>query len=1143
MRVVIVLPRMPGGPDVLELRDILSVGVRGGTGVSEGLSALVDRRGFDQVELASGGDLRFLAGTAAAGTQLYIPGDLTLAAAQVYPGTVAVAIIHAGWQGASASYDPERRLVIARATDNTPAMPYSAFGSLTLGAATVDQGGILRAPLGAINIGYTAANQLTHAINLLPGSSTSVSAGGLLMPYGGTVDGQTWQYDGETVSLYAVGGTQGDSVNAARTLKVGMTLLGESVDIQQGATVDLSGGGELLGAAFVSGRGGSTDARFNPLVQNGANGFTLPGLATNPVYAIVPGVQPVAAPAGGEAGASDSLLGQQVTIGAGVPGLAAGTYTLMPSTYALLPGAYRVELNGLTGQGAVTPAHALRNGSWSASGVLSVAGAGIRDSMASRLILTPADVLRSYSQYNEMSYADFVQADAARQGIPRGMLEADAKTLELSLRNNPNGEVSFRFDGNVLGEAAEGGFGSTVSVAVPNNSRIELLADGGQAADGYISMHASDLSAMDVNRLVIGGRPVVLYGQGGNYVDFGSAVNSPAAAIVLRSGAELTAPEVMLVSQQSHTNPSGIEVEQGASISTLGQGAAAYDSDDGFIYQAGNKSVLAVSNGRLQWLAPEGDQFVGPGSILVGTCTVGGCAGETQLYSEGSIAFATDNTFELDDAVRYGTRHLTLAVGAFNIGSAQALFDAGGRGALPSGLTLNQQLVERLLQGDTRTGAPALEILELIAGDSMNFFESVNLSTLDAQGQSLLDNLLLTTMQATIKAAKDERHGGKLRRRELPDTWLDIQVLHTPRRVETTDLQQLKQDIELGVHAIRMEKAGGTAYCRSTVPITKKMALKGALKSMGKKVGASGDVWELPGISLTRYETIHISERLGNGDTASETDLLFRNTPIIRQSQITRSALENALWHAGTYMSNHTTEKGKLTYEFDPRTGERTYSDSAVGVIRRMASTWIMAEIGHYFNESRFINAARRSANRLISQFYQPVPEEGFGIINVKGKANVGTAGFVLLVALASMVLPLPMRMGSLEAFIEGTRARYAEALQRLAGISVDYLIRLESDRYEYAQLINTLLINVTEFFRDAAAYRKLAEAIDESLFSEDATEVRFNSHWLRPLNFEDVVRLTSHYTVARLLERDEQQVAVLDPRARRPGAEQGLLP
>ncbi|MBB32004.1 MAG: hemagglutinin [Gemmatimonadetes bacterium] len=725
---------------LLEIRDVLSVGVGG---VSEGLSAPLDRRGFDEIELLSGGDMRFLLETGSAGTQIYVPGDLTLAAAQIYPGTGAVAAIHAGWQGQANSYDPDRRLVISRTTDNLPTMPYSVFGSLTLGASVIDQGGVLRAPLGAINIGYTAANQLTHAINLLPGSNTSVSAGGLVMPYGGTVDGQTWQYDGETVALYAAGGTQGDNVNAARELQVGMTLLGEAVDIQQDAVVDLSGGGELLGASFISGRGGSTDARFHPLVQNDANGFSLPGLATNPVYAIVPGVQSLGA-SGGEAGASDPILGQQVTIGAGVPGLAAGTYTLMPSTYALLPGAFRVEVNGLAGQGAVTPAQAMRNGSWTASGTLSVAGAGIRDSLASQLILTPADVLRSYSQYNEMSYADFVHADAARRGIPRGMLEADAKTLELSLRQNAEG-ASFNFDGTVSGEAAEGGFGSTLSVVVPNNNRIELLADDGQAAEGYISLYASDLSAMDVNRLVIGGRPVVLYGQGGNYVDFGTAINSPAAAIVLRSGAELTAPEVMLVSQQSHSNPSAIEIEQGASINTLDQGAAAYDSDDGFIYQAGNKSVLAVSNGRLQWLAPERDQYVGPGSILVGTCTVGGCTGETQLYSEGSIAFATDNTFELDDAVRYGTRHLTLAVGSFNIGSAEALAAASTRDALTPGLTLNQQLIERLLQGDTSTGAPALETLELVAGDALNFFDSVTLSTLDDQGQSLLDNLLLTT--------------------------------------------------------------------------------------------------------------------------------------------------------------------------------------------------------------------------------------------------------------------------------------------------------------------------------------------------------------------------------------------------------------
>ena len=35
-------------------------------------------------------------------------------------------------------------------------------------------------------------------------------------------------------------------------------------------------------------------------------------------------------------------------------------------------------------------------------------------------------------------------------------------------------------------------------------------------------------------------------------------------------------------------------------------------------------------------------------------------------------------------------------------------------------------------------------------------------------------------------------------------------------------------------------------------------------------------------------------------------------------------------------------------------------------------------------------------------------------------------------------------------------------------------------------------------------------------------TEIRFNSEWLEPLKFEDLVRLSARYTVARILERDD---------------------
>lgn len=41
-------------------------------------------------------------------------------------------------------------------------------------------------------------------------------------------------------------------------------------------------------------------------------------------------------------------------------------------------------------------------------------------------------------------------------------------------------------------------------------------------------------------------------------------------------------------------------------------------------------------------------------------------------------------------------------------------------------------------------------------------------------------------------------------------------------------------------------------------------------------------------------------------------------------------------------------------------------------------------------------------------------------------------------------------------------------------------------------------------------------------ILDPDKTEVRFNSEWLEPLRWMDVVRLTSKYTVARILERDD---------------------
>ncbi len=56
------------------------------------------------------------------------------------------------------------------------------------------------------------------------------------------------------------------------------------------------------------------------------------------------------------------------------------------------------------------------------------------------------------------------------------------------------------------------------------------------------------------------------------------------------------------------------------------------------------------------------------------------------------------------------------------------------------------------------------------------------------------------------------------------------------------------------------------------------------------------------------------------------------------------------------------------------------------------------------------------------------------------------------------------------------------------------------------------------ELARNAETYK--AQVF--KLLDPEKTELRFNSEWLEPLGYEQIVRLTSHYTVARLLERDD---------------------
>jgi hypothetical protein len=209
----------------------------------------------------AGGDIRGN-GTVA------IRGDLTLRASQIYPTTLATLNFFA--------YDPvDGTGSVTIRGGGSPATPLSAGGSLNIFATNISQGGLLRAPLGTINLGWDGtdfdpsdtdldkpfdpltrgalASPIASQVTLQQGSMTSVSAvdwasgTGIVLPFGISPDGFSWI------------DPRGVNVTASGLPEKHIEIAGVSVSTKPGSKIDLRGGGELFGFRWVPGIGGSRD--------------------------------------------------------------------------------------------------------------------------------------------------------------------------------------------------------------------------------------------------------------------------------------------------------------------------------------------------------------------------------------------------------------------------------------------------------------------------------------------------------------------------------------------------------------------------------------------------------------------------------------------------------------------------------------------------------------------------------------------------------------------------------------------------------------------------------------------------------------------------------------------------------------------
>ncbi|WP_315833198.1 filamentous haemagglutinin family protein [Bradyrhizobium prioriisuperbiae] len=631
---------------------------------------------------------------------LLVPGNLTLRAAEIYPAS--------NTQFLLASTASDGKLTIL---PNGPAtIPLSAGGGLVLSASTIEQDGTLWAPLGNIVIGTPTAlpaalsvllanpnglvDTKTKSVTLGAGSLTSVSAAGLVIPDGFTIDGTTW-YQGVPSS----GSGNVPPVLSAPPSKA-ISLLGGSVTTSAGAVLDLNGGGDIYATEYVAGTGGTRNvlATYQKDLTSGA--LTPTYADGRQVYALVPSYQAKVAaydpnfaytyysglvvPNGSSATANSAqpyanalTPGQSVTI-AGGNGIPAGTYTLLPGMYATLPGAYRVvqvagNVNPNTPVNFTSP-----DGSQYVTGTLGNSITGAKSSQTAMFQLQSQAAWSTYSRIDITSGTAFFRNQALAAGKAPPPLPIDGGVLVLGAINALDLAGTNRFAPGISA-LAPGLVGGGGQVQIGGRNILVLAADkdlpagvcvGGSAAGctdatNYLLLDADQISNLRASSVLIGGTATVINGV--------QSITATALnlEILTDEAHKLTGPELLLVAKAGGR---GVVVDDGSFIAAAGAVPAGTSRDISF----GADPVAQFDNtGKLTGYTAG---INGDGALV--RVSNGGTVNVTRFFVPGQYAGP-------------GTPPTGTAQGAFSIGAGANIdggnaltLDTSGNGALASDAVL-----------------------------------------------------------------------------------------------------------------------------------------------------------------------------------------------------------------------------------------------------------------------------------------------------------------------------------------------------------------------------------------------------------------------------------------------------------------------
>lgn len=558
---------------------------------------------FGEAWFASRGDIRLSAGTAPfspgfVASGLISPGAIILDSAQTY-----VTSRTRGSTAERVEADPgflvlSGTRISVKGNGRDAPVPLSFGERITLRAPEVVQGGVLRAPQGQIRLEGIAGPEGEGSVTLRPGSLTSAALEGSTVPYGDIEKTGFLGYD-----VPGVAPTKSVAFRAGQ------------VSVEEGATIDVSGGGDLLGYAFREGNGGSED------ILSASGGF-----------AILPGTVG-AGPAPYDPALADSRLqvGDAVYL-QDVPGLADGLYALLPAHHALLPGGLLVRQvpNWKNTYSAARPETSVRpDGTIVAGGYRVVSGGAIRDPGWSRFEVMDQAVIGSYSDIEKTSFNAFARGLATEsQVVVRTPADAGSAVLEAS---------------RTLVLGGTGRFGATEGLAGNLDISATRIAVGA-AREGFVVLDPQALANLGAGSVLLGG--VRSPDPGGK----GTRVTVNATDVVVDG--TWAAPEIILAATGQVAIAAGSELR--------GEGAKPGDTNP--LLLTGDGALLRLSSGERVPIDRSGATG-STGSLQLGVATV---------VSQGSLTLDGGQAIDLAAGVSLRSAQLDLASSRVILGDAPA---------------------------------------------------------------------------------------------------------------------------------------------------------------------------------------------------------------------------------------------------------------------------------------------------------------------------------------------------------------------------------------------------------------------------------------------------------------------------------------